>query len=127
LAQMNRRITRKQEVTLLPKLESSLSHLLGGDLKKAESVLSKLDVTEDEYVKGYRDALQGIVNSLNSQDRKSFVFRLSGDAQFLRNELTRLKETEEAHLCTEWDLGYFKCWTSYLEGLLRVSASVKKQ
>jgi len=78
-------------------------------------------------VKGYRDALQGIVNSLNSQDRKSFVFRLSGDAQFLRNELTRLKETEEAHLCTEWDLGYFKCWTSYLEGLLRVSASVKKQ
>ena len=126
MAHMNRRVTRKQEAALLPKLESSLSHLLEGDLKRAESVLSKIDVTEDEYLKGYRDALKGIVNSLNSQDRKSFVFRLSGDPQFLRNELTRLKDTEEAHLCTEWDLGYFKCWTSYLEGLLKVSASVKK-
>jgi len=123
---MSKRVRKKQGTTVLQKLESSLSYILQGNLKKAEAVLSEAKTTEDEYVMGYKDALQGLLDSLNSKDTKSFVFRLKKDPQFLRNELERLKESEASHLCTEWDLGYFKCWTSYLQGLLQIPASAKE-
>ncbi len=123
---MSKGVVKTKHHAALKELESSLSYVLKGDLKKAEAILSKTNPNEDEYVNGYRDALRGLLNSLNSQDKKSFVFRLTNDPQFLKNELGRLKDSEESHLCTEWDLGYFKCWTAYLEGLIQISARTEK-
>jgi len=99
-------------------LENVLHLVLDGKVNAAEAKIDQLPVSQDEFVNGYRDALRGIVNSLKANDRRSFVHRLKRDREFLKNEIARLRETEASHLCTEWDLGYFKCWTSYLQGLL---------
>ncbi len=99
-------------------LEAILRTVLDGKVGVAESKMDQLAVSDDEFANGYRDALRGIVNSLKTNDRRSFVYRLRKDKGLLRNEIARLRETEASHLCTEWDLGYFKCWVSYLQGLL---------
>lgn len=99
-------------------LENLLHLILEGKVDVAEARVDQLPVSEDEFTNGYRDALKGIMNSLKANDPRSFVHRLKKDRAFLKNEIARLRETEASHLCTEWDLGYFKCWTSYLQGLL---------
>ena len=99
-------------------LESLLHLILDGKVNVAEAKIDEVPVSEDEFTNGYRDALKGIANSIKVNDHRSFVHRLKKDRAFLKNEIARLRETEASHLCTEWDLGYFKCWTSYLQGLL---------
>jgi hypothetical protein len=99
-------------------LEAILRIIMDGKVNIAESKIDQLPVSNDEFTNGYRDALRGIVNSLKTNDHRSFVHRLRKDKGFLKNEIARLRETEASHLCTEWDLGYFKCWVSYLQGLL---------
>jgi hypothetical protein len=99
-------------------LEAILRIVMDGKVNIAESKIDQLPVSNDEFTNGYRDALRGIVNSLKTNDHRSFVHRLKKDKGFLKNEIARLRETEASHLCTEWDLGYFKCWVSYLQGLL---------
>ena len=99
-------------------LEAILHIVMDGKVNIAESKIDQLPVSDDEFTNGYRDALRGIVNSLKTNDHRSFVHRLRRDKGFLKNEIARLRETEASHLCTEWDLGYFKCWVSYLQGLL---------
>ena len=99
-------------------LEAILRIIMDGKVNSAESKIDQLPVSNDEFTNGYRDALRGIVNSLKTNDHRSFVHRLKKDKGFLKNEIARLRETEASHLCTEWDLGYFKCWVSYLQGLL---------
>jgi hypothetical protein len=99
-------------------LEAILHIVMDGKVNIAESKIDQLPVSDDEFTNGYRDALRGIVNSLKTNDHRSFVHRLRKDKGFLKNEIARLRETEASHLCTEWDLGYFKCWVSYLQGLL---------
>lgn len=99
-------------------LEAILRIVMDGKVNIAESKIDQLPVSNDEFTNGYRDALRGIVNSLKTNDHRSFVHRLRKDKGFLKNEIARLRETEASHLCTEWDLGYFKCWVSYLQGLL---------
>jgi hypothetical protein len=99
-------------------LEAILRIIMDGKVNIAESKIDQLPVSNDEFTNGYRDALRGIVNSLKTNDHRSFVHRLKKDKGFLKNEIARLRETEASHLCTEWDLGYFKCWVSYLQGLL---------
>jgi len=114
-----------QQVTAL---EEVLRLILDGETKGAEAKLDQVPISDDEFTNGYKDALRGILNSLKSGDHRSFVLRLKKDRKFLRNEIARLKETEASHLCTEWDLGYFKCWTSYLQGFLnRPSADVEEK
>jgi len=109
-------------------LEAILRLVMDGKVNVAESKIDRLPVSEDEFTNGYRDALRGIINSLKTNDHKNFVHRLKRDQGFLRNEIARLRETEASHLCTEWDLGYFKCWVSYLQGLLtRPLPSVKEE
>jgi len=109
-------------------LEVILRLIMDGKVNVAESKIDRLPVSEDEFTNGYRDALRGIINSLKTNDHRSFVHRLKRDKGFLRNEIARLRETEASHLCTEWDLGYFKCWVSYLQGLLTIPLpSVKEE
>jgi|GEM_PF-3188788 len=111
---------RASEVATQPagNLESLLRLILDGKVNVAQAKIDQLPVSDDEFTNGYRDALKGIANSLRANDRRNFVYRLKKDRPFLKNEIARLRETEASHLCTEWDLGYFKCWTSYLQGLL---------
>jgi len=122
--------TRASEVVTqqVNELEGILRLISDGKTSAAEAGLNQLPASEDEFTNGFKDALRGILNSLKANDRKSFVHRLRKDKEFLKNEIARLRETEASHLCTEWDLGYFKCWTSYLQGLLNMpSASVEEE
>lgn len=124
---MSRRVRKSDDKKTLQNLESSLSYVLQGDVKRAEQTLNEVRIEEDEFARGYRDALKGLLKSLTFKDGRDFIFRLKGDPRLLRNELSRLKESVASHLCTEYDLGYFKCWTSYLEGLMQLSVNVEKK
>ncbi len=82
--------------------------------KELESIKEK-KFPDDEYQKGYINALEGLLLSVRSGDERDFYNRTLTNGKTLNEYINEFKELRKLPVRTQFDQGYFSAWTDVLQ------------
>ena len=70
---------------------------------------------DEEYQKGYINALEGLLQSIKSGDERDFYNKPTINGKQLDDYIDEFKDFRQIHIRTQFDQGFFSAWTDILQ------------
>ncbi len=90
------------------------------DAEKALGAVKERKFTDEEYKTGYINALDGLLISVRSGDKRDFYNRNNFDKKSLKAYREEFKEFRKTPIRTQFDSGYFAAWSDIMQYRLNV-------
>ncbi len=85
------------------------------DADKAFKVLKDKKFPDDEFKRGYLNALEGLLLSVRSGDERDFYNRNNFAIKGLKTYREEFKELRKSPIRTQFDSGYFAAWSDIMQ------------
>ncbi len=82
--------------------------------RELENIKSK-KFPDEEYQKGYINALDGLLLSIRSGDDRDFYNRIQTNGNTLDSYIDEFKDFRKLPIRTQFDQGYFSAWTDIVQ------------
>jgi len=81
------------------------------DAERELETLKEKKFPDEEYQKGYINAMEGLLLSVRSGDDRDFYNRTNGTEKTLKDYVKEFKEFRKLPIRTQFDQGFFSAWT----------------
>lgn len=103
--------TRKSVVTFLENVHDRKFT----DAERELETLKEKKFPDEEYQKGYINAMEGLLLSVRSGDDRDFYNRTNGTEKTLKDYVKEFKEFRKLPIRTQFDQGFFSAWTDIIQ------------
>lgn len=97
---------------------SFLNHMQGRKFSEAEKAILEVrnkKFTEEDYKKGYVNALEGMLLSVRSGDERDFYNKAVFNKESLKKYKQEFKEFMSKPIRSGFDTGYFSAWSDLIK------------
>lgn len=85
------------------------------DAERELEALKEKKFPDEEYQKGYINAMEGLLLSVRSGDDRDFYNRTNGNGKTLDDYVKEFKEFRKLPIRTQFDQGFFSAWTDIIQ------------
>ena len=82
--------------------------------RELENIKSK-KFPDEEYQKGYLNALEGLLLSVRSGDERDFYNKVPSNGNSMDSYIKEFKDFRKIPIRTQFDQGYFSAWTDIIQ------------
>lgn len=114
-------VTGKTRESVMLFLSNVLERKFSDAEKELENIKEK-KFPDDEYQRGYINALEGLLLSVRSGDERDFYNRTMQNGKSLNEYVKEFKDFRKFPVRTQFDQGYFSAWTDVLQYRINAKA-----
>lgn len=107
-------VTGKARESVIAFFDNMLERKFTDAERELENIKNK-KFPDEEYQKGYINALEGLLQSVKSGDERDFYNKTQANGKTLENYIDEFKEFRKIPIRSQFDQGFFSAWTDVFQ------------